>query len=49
MRYLTLMLILAIGITPYASAAQLDASILFDDEVTEPSFEFFEGHLHRIS
>jgi len=40
MKYFILVLILASGLVPYASAAQLDAAILFEEDTIEPSFEF---------
>ena len=40
MKQLALGIILIIGFVPYVSAAQLDASILYEDQITEPSFEF---------
>lgn len=40
MKHIILAIILVLGLVPYAYAAQLDASILFGDEITEPSFEF---------
>lgn len=40
MRHLLLGMIFVIGLIPFASAAQLDASILYEDQVVEPSFEF---------
>ncbi|KAF6245137.1 hypothetical protein C6989_05125 [Nitrosopumilus sp. b2] len=33
-------MIFVTGLVPFASAAQLDASILYEDQVVEPSFEF---------
>lgn len=35
-----LAIILFTGMIPYASAAQLDAAIFFDDQLVEPSFQF---------
>ena len=40
MRQLVLGIILMTGFIPYASAAQLDTMILFEDQITEPYFEF---------
>ena len=40
MKRVLLVIILVLGTIPHAYAAQLDASILFGDEVTNPSFEF---------
>ena len=40
MKYLFVITLLVIGLIPYASAAQLDASILSEEDSTEPSFQF---------
>ncbi|MBI1662596.1 MAG: hypothetical protein IS860_03695 [Nitrosopumilus sp.] len=40
MKYHIFVLILITGMIPYASAAQLDATILHNGDITEPSFEF---------
>ncbi|QMU54779.1 MAG: hypothetical protein GKS07_07765 [Nitrosopumilus sp.] len=39
-RAFVLVLIIIIGFTPYASAAQLDAKLLSGEDFTEPSFQF---------
>ena len=40
MKYFALLAILGIGIVPFASAAQLEAEILYDDNQFEPEFSF---------
>ncbi len=40
MKYLFIITLLVTGLIPYASAAQLDASILSEEDSTEPSFQF---------
>ncbi|MCV0392794.1 MAG: hypothetical protein K5790_05800 [Nitrosopumilus sp.] len=40
MKKVIFVFILFAGMIPYASAAQLDAAIFFDDELVEPSFQF---------
>lgn len=40
MKYLFVILLFVSGLTPYASAAQLDAAILSEEDSTEPSFQF---------
>ena len=40
MKYLFLVMIMMSGFVPFASAAQLDAAIFFEEDVIEPSFEF---------
>ena len=40
MKYFILTVILISGFIPYVSAAQLDATILFDEDTTKPTFEF---------
>ena len=40
MRYLMLLAILGIGLVPFASAAQLEAEILYGDDSFEPEFSF---------
>jgi hypothetical protein len=40
MRHLLLAVILVLGLVPYASAAQLDAKILSDEDSVEPLFQF---------
>ena len=40
MKYFFIITLLVTGLIPYASAAQLDASILSEEDSTEPSFQF---------
>jgi len=40
MKHLLVMAFLVFGFVPYASAAQLDAAILSEEDSTEPSFQF---------
>ena len=40
MKYIFFVIILITSITPYASAAQLDGAIFYQQESTEPSFQF---------
>jgi hypothetical protein len=40
MKHYLFMALLVSGLVPYASAAQLDAAILSDQNITEPSFQF---------
>jgi hypothetical protein len=40
MKHMLFVIILVAGIVPYASAAQLDGAILYQQESTEPSFQF---------
>ena len=40
MKHILLAIILVTGLVPYASAVQLDAAILSDENPTEPSFQF---------
>ena len=40
MRHLLLAVSLVLGLVPYASAAQLDAKILSNEDSVEPSFQF---------
>ena len=40
MKYAFLAMIMVMGLVPYASAAQLDGAMLYQQESTEPSFQF---------
>ena len=40
MKHILLVIILVAGLVPYASAAQLDGAILYQQDSTEPSFQF---------
>lgn len=40
MKYFVIMILLVSGFVPYASAAQLDATIISETDSTEPSFQF---------
>ena len=40
MKHILFVIILMAGLVPYASAAQLDGAILYQEESTEPSFQF---------
>ena len=40
MKHMLLAIILVAGLVPYASAAQLDGTILYQQDSTEPSFQF---------